>query len=126
MELGLPVLLNLNMMDIVKKNNTHIDTEKLRKILKIDAVETTASRGEGIDVLKGLILDGLKRKPIQEFKIDYAELEPSVKKVADFLEDKNTELDLPSRALAVRILEGDSDLSKEAEKVFPKIEEEEK
>ena len=59
LELGQAVLLDLNMMDRVRKANIKIDTQKLSKILGIDIVETVASKGEGIDELKEKIVENL-------------------------------------------------------------------
>ena len=46
-EMGIPVVVALNMMDIVRKNGDRIDTEKLSKALGCPVVETAAVRGEG-------------------------------------------------------------------------------
>ena len=48
LEMGQPVLLDLNMMDMVEKSKIKIDTQKLSRILGIDIVETVASKGKGI------------------------------------------------------------------------------
>ena len=47
LELGLPVVIALNMMDVVKKNGDKIDTAKLSASLGCPVVETSAVRGEG-------------------------------------------------------------------------------
>ena len=57
LELGLPLLLDLNMMDIVKKNKIKIDVQKLSKVLKVEIVETIASKQVGIEKLKSRIID---------------------------------------------------------------------
>ena len=45
-ELGIPVVLALNMMDVVRKRGDVIDTDKLSELLGVAVVETAASRGE--------------------------------------------------------------------------------
>ena len=50
-EMGLPVVVALNMMDLVRKRGDQIDTEKLSKTLGIPVVETAAVKGEGVQQL---------------------------------------------------------------------------
>ena len=47
-ELGIPVVLAVNMMDVVRKNGDKIDTEELSKQLGCKAVEISALKGTGI------------------------------------------------------------------------------
>ncbi len=47
MELGIPVVISLNMMDIVKKSGDKIDTQKLSAALGCEIVETSAIKGTG-------------------------------------------------------------------------------
>lgn len=46
-ELGIPVVIALNMMDLVRKNGDRIDFEKLGNALGCQVVETSALKGEG-------------------------------------------------------------------------------
>lgn len=46
-EMGIPVVIALNMMDVVRKNGDHIDTKKLSDALGCPVVETSAVKGEG-------------------------------------------------------------------------------
>ena len=46
-EIGLPVVIALNMMDLVKKNGDRIDTKKLAAALGCEIVETSALKGIG-------------------------------------------------------------------------------
>ena len=50
-EMGYPVIIALNMMDIVKKNGDKIDIEKLSAALGCQIIETSAIKGEGLDKL---------------------------------------------------------------------------
>ena len=45
-EMGIPVLIALNMMDIVKKNGDRIDTKKLSEQLGCEIIETSAVKGK--------------------------------------------------------------------------------
>lgn len=46
-EMGIPVVIALNMMDVVRKNGDRIDTQKLTAALGCEVVETSAVKGEG-------------------------------------------------------------------------------
>lgn len=48
LELGIPVVMAVNMMDIVEKNGDQIDIDKLNKELGCPVVEISALRGSGI------------------------------------------------------------------------------
>ena len=50
-ELGIPVIVAVNMMDLVRKNGEVLDIEKLGKDIGCKVVEISALRGEGIDQL---------------------------------------------------------------------------
>jgi ferrous iron transport protein B len=56
MELGLPLVLDLNMSDEAKERGINIDTKKLSQELGIEIIETVATTGEGIPRLKEAIL----------------------------------------------------------------------
>ncbi|MGM9579365.1 MAG: FeoB small GTPase domain-containing protein, partial [Evtepia sp.] len=47
-ELGIPVVLAVNMMDLVKKNGDHIDIKELSRELGCPVVEISALKGTGV------------------------------------------------------------------------------
>lgn len=47
-EIGIPLVIALNMMDVIKRNGDKIDVAKLSKALGCEIVETSALKGEGI------------------------------------------------------------------------------
>ena len=49
MELGIPVVIAINMMDIVRKNGEKINTEALSKAIGCEIVEISALKGTGIE-----------------------------------------------------------------------------
>ncbi|MDR1404440.1 MAG: ferrous iron transport protein B [Candidatus Methanoplasma sp.] len=51
LEIGIPTVIALNMMDVVKKENIQIDTEKLSEALGCKVIEITALKGEGVSEL---------------------------------------------------------------------------
>ncbi len=51
LELGIPVIMAVNMMDVVEKNGDRIQTDKLSKKLGCEIVEISALKGRGIELL---------------------------------------------------------------------------
>lgn len=49
LEIGIPVLIALNMMDVVKKNGDTIHTDVISKILKCPVIETSALKEDNVD-----------------------------------------------------------------------------
>ena len=47
-ELGIPVLVAVNMMDVVRKTGDRIDTKKLAKALDCQVMEISALKGDGV------------------------------------------------------------------------------
>jgi len=56
-ELGIPVVACINMMDVVRKNGDKINTEKLAKALRCAVVEISALKGEGIEEAANLAIE---------------------------------------------------------------------
>ncbi len=50
-ELGIPLIIALNMMDIVKKNNDFIDIKKIEAELNCKIVEVSDLKNENLDKL---------------------------------------------------------------------------
>ena len=59
-ELGIPVVIALNMMDVVRKNGDQIDTKKLEKELGCKIVEISALKGTGIEEATKAVIDAAK------------------------------------------------------------------
>lgn len=54
LELGKPVVLALNMMDIVEKRGMEIDTHRLPEMLGIPVIPVSARKRTGLDTFKGI------------------------------------------------------------------------
>lgn len=71
LEIGIPVVVAVNMMDIVKRNGDKIDLEKLAKELACPVVPISALKGTGVDALtKTAITLVSKKPPIPQHKFD--------------------------------------------------------
>lgn len=65
LETGVNMIVALNMFDLVKKRNIHIDKDKLEKALNTTIVDISAKTGEGIDHL----LEHVKKYDVKENKL---------------------------------------------------------
>ena len=66
MEIGLPMVIALNMMDIVRKNGDEIDVKKLSEALGCPIVETSALKGEGSRIAVERAAHIAKQHKVQE------------------------------------------------------------
>ena len=62
MELGIPVVIALNMMDIIEKNGDHINVKKLSEKLGVEIVEISALKGTGVDKAAEAAINAAKKK----------------------------------------------------------------
>ena len=62
LELGIPVVMAVNMMDIVKKNGDVINIKELSKVLGCEVVEISALKGTGIEDLRKKALAAKKER----------------------------------------------------------------
>ena len=63
LEIGIPVVVAVNMVDIVKKNGDKIDLEKLAKELACPVVPISALKGTGVDTLAKTAVTLVGQKP---------------------------------------------------------------
>ena len=64
-ELGIPVVIAINMMDVVEKNGDSIDTEALSKKIGCRIVEISALKGTGIEEAADIAIEMAKKgKPV--------------------------------------------------------------
>lgn len=114
LEMGFPVVMALNMMDVAKRNKIQIDTNRLQHRLGIDIIPTVGRKSKGKQKLRTAILATAKRKEGKVLHITYEELEPAIKKLGMQLASNKLADIYPARWLAVKLVEGDS----EAERVI--------
>ncbi|RHF91626.1 ferrous iron transport protein B [Roseburia sp. AM23-20] len=119
MELGIPVIMAVNMMDLVEKNGDKIHIDKLSKKLGCEVVEISALKGTGIQKAaeKAVALAQQKKNmvPVHEFSKDAEEVIAEVenKLTGVVAEDQK-------RFFAIKLLEKD-DKIKEQMKSVPDV-----
>ncbi len=122
MELNVPLILVLNMMDEAKKKGIEIDSSYLSKLLNVPIVETVANKEKGIDKLKEEIYNFcINKKKLKLPKLYYGdEIEESLNKIIKILNTSpNIIKKLNPKWLAIKLLEDDEEVKKELLKIFP-------
>ena len=106
LDLGIPVVVALNMMDLVEKNGDKIDTAKLSRKLGCPVVETSALKGRGMDELVDAAVKAAKKGVPAAPEIRFADdVETPIAKVIDVVGSR-----VPAnrvRWFAIKLLEGE-------------------
>ena len=108
-EMRVPMILVLNMMDTVKQRGVKIDCEFLAEQLGCPVIPITASTKEGISYLKTQVNNAANSKPIPSAHIMYADaLEKAISAITPDLITIAAQYRCDLRWLAVRLLEDDT------------------
>lgn len=114
-ETGVPVVIALNMADLLEKRGIKIDTKRLSMLLDCPIIETSALRGEGLDKLIDEAVKVAKRSKVDLPKEIFSkDMEAAIDEVKGVLPTSVT--DDKKRWYAVKFLENDEKV-KEAMKL---------
>ena len=107
-ELNLPMVLALNMMDEVTASGGSIEVKKLEQALGIPVVPISASKNEGVSELVDRAVKTAQAQ-IRPQKMDFCsgEVHRAIHGVAHLIEDHCTATGTPLRFAATRLVEGD-------------------
>ena len=119
MELGIPVVMAINMMDVVKKNGDQINTKILSERLGCEVVSISALKGEGIKEASSkaarLARMNDAASPVHEFA-------PEVEAALDEIETMLTEVpEEQKRFYAIKLFERDDKIEEQLKHV-PEVE----
>ena len=111
-ETGIPIVIAINMMDLVNKNKDRIDTKKLSEKLGCKVVEISAMKGEGIDKAASEAIAAAKAgKPADDKGILFSqEVENILSKIEEILKGRVDDAQL--RWHAVKVFERDEKVLK--------------
>ena len=119
-ELGIPVVLAVNMMDVVKKNGDKIDLKKLSEVIGCEAVGISALKGDGIMEAAKKAVFAANQKKTGQFAHSFSdEVEVYLKEIEDSLGS-----DIPAeqrRFFAIKLFERDDKIIQEMKNV-PSVE----
>jgi ferrous iron transport protein B len=108
-EMRVPMILVLNMMDAVKRRGIKIDISYLSQQLGCPVIPIIASRKQGIDAVKAAINKAAAEKPVPSIAIPYMPaLERAIGELSPLLADTAAHHHCDLRWLAVRLLEDDT------------------
>lgn len=109
-ETGLPVVVALNMADLVEKNGDKIDTDKLSKKLGCPVMMISALKNKGINEL----FEQVKKSAASKGQVPEHKFDSSIEDVLDHIEN-NLPASVPAnkrRYYAVKLFERDTDACK--------------
>lgn len=106
MELGIPVVMAVNMMDLVAKSGDKLYIDKLKKKLGCEVVEISALKGTGVEQAAQKAVEVANKNkiltPVHEF---HSDLEDAIRSVEEKIGDQVPEEQ--KRFFAVKLLEKD-------------------
>ena len=114
LELRVPMVLALNMMDEVRANGGAIDVKKMSAALGIPVVPITAARGEGVSELLDQALSAARSKTmpaVTDFCADDSAVHRCIHAVVHIIADHADRIGVPARFCAVKLIEGGDDLA---------------
>lgn len=112
LELGIPVVIALNMADLMDKNGIKIDVKGLEKALGCTIVKTSALKGTGVqEAVKAAVAEASRKKTVQAKACFSAKVEAAVSAVEEILPAGI--LQEQRRWYAIKVLERDSKVLEE-------------
>ncbi|WP_448382975.1 ferrous iron transport protein B [Desulfosoma sp.] len=126
LELGVPVVVALNMIDVAEGRGVRINAEELSKRLGVPVVPTVARRGEGKDAVIRAAVDvarsGVRWQPL---RISYGpDVDPVLADMEKIIEGSGFLTDLyPARWTALKYLEEDEQVKKKGREKDPTVSE---
>ena len=113
-ELQIPMVLAMNMMDEMRTNGGSINVNEFQKLIGIDCVPISAIKNEGItDLLNSVIeVSTQKRKPA---RLDFCKgaMHRCIHGISHMIEDHALYMNVPPRFAASKLIEGDEIFQKQ-------------
>lgn len=117
MELGKPIVIALNMVDLLEKEGILIDIKKLSSLLDIPVVVINARNQKGIDNLIETAISASKRIKCSNIKLNYGvEVNDELQKIQNFLRSKEQKISCEANWLSLKLLEDDLRMKQEMTK----------
>ena len=116
LELRVPMVLALNMMDEVRANGGSIDVQKMSQALGIPVVPISAAKGEGVSELVDQAVAAARSRvlpKVTDFCSDDSAVHRCIHAVVHLISDHADHLGVPARFCAAKLIEGGDDLAQE-------------
>jgi len=117
LELGVPMVIALNMVDVAESRGIEINTEKLAALLGGPVVPIVARSGKGIDELFDVVLKTAEQeKPTHPVLLRYgSDLDQTIRKMLPLIQENSLLTELyPARWVALKFLEDDEQILEKA------------
>ena len=114
LELRVPVVLALNMMDEVRANGGTVDVQKMSRALGIPVVPISAAKGEGVSEMVDQALSvarGHVLPKVTDFCADDSAVHRCIHAVVHLIADHADRMGVPARFCAAKLIEGGDDLA---------------
>ncbi|WMM24585.1 ferrous iron transport protein B [Tissierella sp. MB52-C2] len=109
MEMGVKVVIALNMMDEAKQRNIEINLDKLSKELGVPIVPTIAAKNQGLDILIDKSIEYVKKEKDLNKSFSYGnDIDNEIKQIEEIID--GLDLKYPKKWIAVKLLEGDKEI----------------
>lgn len=106
MEIGIPMVMALNMTDVLRKNGDTIDVHKLSKYIGCEIIETSALKGEGCkEAAEKAVVLAQKKVKARPSHMFFEEVEKVLSAIADLIKDVVGQDNL--RWFAIKLFERD-------------------
>ena len=108
-ELDIPLMLALNMIDILGSKGQSADSKGLSDLLGVPVVETIGSKGKGINELLDCVIESIEKKSeTKRAKVDYGEdIKEETDKIEALIAKDETLSKLPREWLSIKLLDND-------------------
>lgn len=117
-EMGISLLLALNMADVADRRGLDVDAEKLSALLNIPVVQTVGNRSKGRNELLEAI-ETYQRPVALTSPVNYEDLEELIVELTGRIAELSTHLKFPPRWGAIKLLEADSMVRQALEEAGP-------
>ena len=114
LELRVPMVLALNMMDEVRANGGAVDVQRMSRELGIPVVPISAAKGEGVSELITQALTVARGKilpKVTDFCTDDSAVHRCIHAVVHLIADHADRIGVPARFCAAKLIEGGDDLA---------------
>jgi ferrous iron transport protein B len=111
LEMGVPTIIVLNMMDVAEKSGHKIDINALSAEIGADVIPLVASKGQGVDELLRAVIRASSKKATPAFHLNYGEeLETEISRLESVIFDMPGGTAHLPRWYALKLLEQDPDV----------------
>lgn len=112
LELNIPIVIALNMIDEVARSGNSIDVSTLQDRLGLTIVPIVASKNEGVEELIEQLDITIKNNQQFHKDICHGEIHKAVHSIAHIIEENVKVIDYPLRYCSTKVIEGDQELIK--------------